>query len=113
MTEEKFPISGFRRIPNIRSFLAEQILDADGEVICTIVDADENYLRMSKVSLTDHLTEPRDYSSYSVRASDVSEMKDVGLYCLCREINPGNRFILGFFPSEEDADKALAFLRKH
>jgi len=129
MSEDTFNIREFRDIPDIGIFEACEIIDLDGNVVCTLVEPrldviatvdQRRYtdLRMMKVSACDHLTEPRDMEGQEYTITTSRRLIERGLYD--REtyhihlsgLGP-TPIVIASFLTVEDAEKALAFQNTH
>jgi len=75
----------------------------------TLVAESDDCLRMSIVSVVDHITEPRSVKNYSLEKTEHFSPR----WELLWEVNPRDKVLLGEFTSQQGAQKILDYLKSN
>lgn len=81
-------------------------------LLATLVGATEEILRMSVVSVVDHITEPRNVENYAVGVNEHPETHIKLSWELTWEVNPGDVLLLGTATDQKGAENLLTYLKE-
>ncbi len=85
------------------------LLDTEGNVIATLVGHPDD-IRMSSVSVCDHITEPRNVEDYSIQPIKTKAGQD--WFALVWTIFPDDHIHLGMVQTQEEGDRLMQHLRQ-